>query len=267
MIRRAARPLHCVGVGEGPPLLLLHGFAMQPRTYLPLARLLADRARVVIPAIFAVPGRWTFDHALDCVEATLDQLGLDRLSILGHSFGGGLELGLAARRPEKVIECVFADTLGVRERFGLAEEALHNPLGVLAMATPPAATAFFESLFSHPVQLAAAALWGFASDREPDIGRVVAAGIPCHVLWANHDTLLARADGREFADRLHATFIVASGARVDHDWMFDDPDLFAEHLRQLRLHVLSGDHPEFGGGHGRPWPGVGDHSSSWKPSR
>jgi len=224
-------------------LLLLHGFAMQPRTYLPLARLLADRARVVIPAIFALPKWWTFGYALDCIEATLEELGLERLSILGHSFGGGLELGLAARRPDRVIECVFADTLGVRERFGLAEEALHNPLGILAMATPPATTAFFQSLASHPAQLATAALWGFASDREPDIGRVVAAGVPCHVLWANHDTLLARADGREFARRLHATFTVASGARVDHDWMFDDPDRFAEHLRRLRLHVLEGSSP------------------------
>jgi hypothetical protein len=139
-----------------------------------------------------------------------------------------------------VIECVFADTLGVRQRFGLAEEALRNPLGILAMATPSATLAFFESLVTHPSQLGAAALWGFVSDCEPDIQRVVDAGISCHVLWANHDTLLARDDGREFARRLHATFTVASGARVDHDWMFDDPQLFADHLSRLRLYALSG---------------------------
>ena len=64
--------------------------------------------------------------------------------------------------------------------------------------------------------------WGFASDREPDIDRVVAAGIPCHVLWASRDTLLTRADGEEFARRLHATFTVAIEPNIDHDWMFDD---------------------------------------------
>ena len=37
-----ARPLRCVTVGEGRPLVLLHGYAMQPETYLPLARRLAD---------------------------------------------------------------------------------------------------------------------------------------------------------------------------------------------------------------------------------
>src|SRR5207244_288450 len=137
-----ALPLPALSVGAGPPIVLLHGFAMQPRTYLPLARLLADRARVVIPALFAVRGRWKFDHVLDRLQATLDACGLSRVSLLGHSFGGGLELGLAARDPDRVAECVFGDTLGVRERFGLAAEAMHRPLGILAMATPSAAGAF-----------------------------------------------------------------------------------------------------------------------------
>jgi hypothetical protein len=38
---------------------------------------------------------------------------------------------------------------------------------------------------------------------------------------------------------LNATFDVATGDRVDHDWMFDDPELFAEHLYRLNLKVLS----------------------------
>ena len=220
--------------------MLLHGYAMQPWTYLPLARLLGKEARVVIPGIFALPGRWTFRRALDCLVATLDDLGLDRVSLLGHSFGGGLELGLAARHPDRVVECVFADTLGMKDRFGLAAEALRHPLGVLAMATPRAAASFFQSMATHPGELAAAAMWGFLSDRNPDIDAVVRAGIPCHVLWANHDTLLNRSDGQEFARRLHATFTLAVDPVVEHDWMFDDPELFAAHLTRLGLEVLSG---------------------------
>ena len=236
---RSLSPLRFKSVGRGHPLVLLHGFGMQPRTYLPLARLLADRAQVIIPAIFDVPGTWTFGRALAGLEATLDSLGLERVSLLGHSFGGGLELGFAAMWPRRTIECVFGDTLGVKERFGLAEEALHNPLGILEMATPQAASAFIQSLITHPLQLTQAALWGFASDREPDIEQVTAAEIPCHVLWANHDTLLARSDGREFARQLHASFTVASGPTVTHDWMFDAPELFAQHLAQLGLLALS----------------------------
>jgi hypothetical protein len=218
---------------------------MQPRTYLPLVRLLEDRAQVAVPAIFAVPGSWTFHHALDSLEATLDELGWERFSLLGHSFGGGLELGLAARDPSRIVECVFSDTLGLRRRFRLAEEALRHPLGILDMATPPATEAFFESWLTHPEQLVAAALWGFLSDRQADIDKVAEAGIPCHVLWANHDTLLARADGQDFARALHATFTVAASPDpsedIDHDWMFDDPELFAAHLSQLGVQFLATD--------------------------
>ena len=235
----ATGPLRSLIVGDGPPLVLLHGFGMQPRTYLPLARLLAPRVRVVIPPIFALPTRWTFQNALACLEATLDNLELERVSLLSHSFGGGLGIGFAARSPERVVECVFGDTLGVRDRFGLAEEALHDPFGILAMATPLAAGSFAQTIVTHPLQLAEAGLWGFASNREPGIEEVVGARIPCHVLWANHDTLLARADGREFARQLGADFHVAPPPRVEHDWMFEQPDRFAAALDRLGLAVLA----------------------------
>jgi pimeloyl-ACP methyl ester carboxylesterase len=234
----AAGPLRTLSIGEGRSLVVLHGFAMQPRTYLPMARLLSDRVRVLIPAIFDLPTRWTFRHAVSCLVATLDHFELDRVSLLGHSFGGGLELGLATAAPERVTECIFADTLGVKERFGLAEEALRYPWRILAMATRPATSAFFQSLVSHPLQITSAALWGFASDREPEISRIVDSNISCHVLWANRDSILARADGEQFARELKATFTVAEGPPVDHDWMFDDPDLFVSHLNRLGLEVL-----------------------------
>jgi pimeloyl-ACP methyl ester carboxylesterase len=220
--------------------VLLQGFAMQPEIYLPMARLLADRAQVVIPALFEVPGTWTFEHCLASFEAMLDERGLDRVSLLGHSFGGGIELGFAARHPGRIVECVFADTLAVKAHFGLAAEALRSPWRILFMASRPAATAFFRSVATHPDELASAGLWAFRSDREPDLQRVVEANIPSHVMWASRDSILSRSDGAEFARRLGASFTVAAGKNIDHDWMFDDPELFASQLRSLGLAALSG---------------------------
>jgi pimeloyl-ACP methyl ester carboxylesterase len=215
---------------------------MQPSIYLPMARLLADRVRIVIPHIFELPERWTFEHALDCLELTLDDLDAERVSLLGHSFGGGLELGLAARSPDRIVECVFSDTLGVSREFGLAREALSDPLADLRLATPAAVSAFVRSWVTHPVQLAASALWAFSSDRGEDMEICARAGISCHVLWAEQDTILNRRDGMEFARRLHATFTMADRppgyGPIDHDWMFDDPELFVGHLEKLGLRAL-----------------------------
>jgi pimeloyl-ACP methyl ester carboxylesterase len=215
---------------------------MQPSVYVPTARLLADRVRVVIPEIQALPERWTFEGALDCLELTLDDLGLERVTLLGHSFGGGLELGLAARSPQRVAECVFSDTLGVNSQVSLAREALSHPLGDLRLATSAAVTSFARSWVAHPVQLASSAWWAFRSDRHHDCDVIASARVPCHVLWAERDTILNRRDGMEFASRLHATFTVAERPEgygpIDHDWMFDDPELFVAHLEKLGLHAL-----------------------------
>ena len=242
MVGKKSRALQFLSVGDGPTLVLLHGYGMQPRTYLPTAELLADRARVVIPNLFDLPERWTFEHALDCLELTLDDLGAARVTLLGHSFGGGLELGLAARFPERIVECVFSDTLGVHRELGLALEAVH-PIGILRMATPTAASSFLRSWATHPVQLAAGGWWAFRSNRKAEIQAIADAGVPCHVLWAQRDSILSRPDGIDFAKLLNASFTVAEQppgyGPIDHDWMFDDPELFVQHLERLDLRALS----------------------------
>jgi pimeloyl-ACP methyl ester carboxylesterase len=228
-------PLKAVSIGEGPAVVILQGFAMRPATYLPLARLLADRVQVVIPALFELPGRWSYTKARLGLEATLDHYGLEAVTLIGHSFGGALELGLAAEQPSRVVECVFSDTLALKQGFGLAAEALRHAWLLGRMASRASVSAFAISTMTHPFQLAEAGLWAFGSDRSSDMTEVVRADIPCHVLWASRDTLLARSDGQAFAQRLGADFHVAQGAVVDHDWMFDSPELFADHLMKLGL--------------------------------
>ncbi len=228
-------------MGAGAPIVMLHGYGMRPVTYEPTAAILATGARVVVPDLFAVHGRWRYERVLDAFVATLDDLGLERVTLIGHSFGGGIELGFAAAYPDRVVELVFSDTLAVSEEWGLADEALRRPWGLLGLVTASAARSFASQWLAHPRQMVAAAWWGFRSERSGPIGVVAEAGIPAHVLWANRDSILPRSDGREFAQRLGATFTVArsaDGHPVDHDWMFQDPQLFVAHLRSLGLRAL-----------------------------
>jgi pimeloyl-ACP methyl ester carboxylesterase len=226
--------------GSGHPLVLIPGYGTRPHTYQPLVRLLAPRCRVVLLDIFGIRGPWRYDHVVRSFTETLDHLGLDRASLLGHSFGGGVELGFAVRHPERVVELVFSDTLAVSREWVLAREAMSRPWRVLGMATPSAACDFIRSWVEHPRQLVDAAWWGFTSGRAQDIHVVADEGVPAHVLWANRDCVLSRQDGREFARELHASFtVVDAPGYVDHDWMYRHPQLFVDHLDQLGLHALS----------------------------
>jgi pimeloyl-ACP methyl ester carboxylesterase len=201
-----------------------------------------DRCRVVVPDLFNLRGEWRSGIVLDAFTASLDELGLDRVSLLAHSFGGGLALDFATRFPDRVVEAVFSDTLAASREWKLADEALRHPIRLLRLATPNAASAFAYTCARHPRQLVGAAWWGFTSSRGPDSTAIARAGIPAHVLWANRDSILSRSDGREFADEMKASFTVAStpdGQALDHDWMFQQPEVFYHHLEGLDLHALS----------------------------
>lgn len=234
--------LPAMDLGRGSPIVILHGYALSPRMYAPVAQVLAGRARVIVPDLFGLRGRWSYERTLAAICSTLDRLGLDQVTLVGHSFGGGFELGLAARHPQRVTELVFADTLGLSREWVLAEEAAH-PVNLFRLAWPPAVAEFGRTWIARPVTLARAAWWGFTSDRRAEVGAIASAGLRSHVLWASRDTLLSRQDGQEFADDLGATFTVVTGPEgdrpVDHDWMYRHPALFVDQLGRLGLAALA----------------------------
>ena len=102
--------------GNGPTLVLTHGLSANARFFDGLAAAgLSPSLRVVS---FDLRGRglsdapddgYTMDdHAADLLGA-LDELGLDRVLLGGHSFGGLLTLYVAANAPERVERALVLD--------------------------------------------------------------------------------------------------------------------------------------------------------------
>jgi len=94
-----------------PRLSLLHGYAMRPATYARLVQLLATRCRVLVPDLFAVRGRWRYSEVLERSCRPLIISASTASAWSGTPSGGGIELGFAARQPDRVVELVFSDTL------------------------------------------------------------------------------------------------------------------------------------------------------------
>lgn len=235
----ARAPLRTLAMGDGPPVVVFHGYGMRPETYAGLARLLAARGRrVVIPDLFSLTGRWTGSACAEAVEEIVGRLGLGPALMLAHSFGGAVQLGLASGRPD-LVEClVFTDTLGLSREWALAREAVH-PTTLIRLATPKAALSFIRSWTSYPASLVRAAWWGFVSDRRHQVRRVRELGMCAHVLWAERDTLLSRTEGQAFARDMGASFALVrgrpGGGPVDHDYLFRHPELAVRHLTALGL--------------------------------
>ena len=99
----ADRRIHYVErPGDGPPVLLLHGM---PGTHLDFAGVMAALPNRRIVAIDRPGYGWSeggpLDYLaqIDLVPELLAALGIERALLAGHSFGGLLALGVAARHP------------------------------------------------------------------------------------------------------------------------------------------------------------------------
>jgi len=125
--------------GDGPPLLLLHGSGPGVSAWSnwrPIYPALSEEFRVIAPDQVGFnrtqPGGpveygrklWT-DHAL----ALLDELGIERFSVIGNSMGGAIALSLAAARPQAVDRIVVMGTMGIGGPIpdGLAEVWGYDP--------------------------------------------------------------------------------------------------------------------------------------------
>ncbi len=109
-------------VGSGSPVLLIHGSGpgvsawANWRLSFPI---LSQKFRVIAPDIvgFGFTERpagisYTLDNWVKHAISLLDALGLDKVDLVGNSFGGALSLALAVRHPDRVKRLVLMGSAG-----------------------------------------------------------------------------------------------------------------------------------------------------------
>ena len=111
--------LSYVDSGSGPAVLFVHGLLGSHRNWRHLVDRLDDAHRVVVPDLFghgasAMP---VGDYSLGAHAATLrdllDRLDIERVTLVGHSLGGGISLEFCYLFPERVERLVLVGTGGL----------------------------------------------------------------------------------------------------------------------------------------------------------
>lgn len=115
--------------GDGPPLLLLHG-GPAITDYMSMLdaetggwRRISYQQRGLAPS--TLTGPFTVENHVADAIAVLDELGVDRAVLLGHSWGGHLGLHLALAAPDRVTGLVSVDPLGTVDDGGVTEMGQH----------------------------------------------------------------------------------------------------------------------------------------------
>ena len=106
--------------GEGPPVVVLHGWGGRIESMTPLLDCLAQAFSTVaidLPGFGESPtprGIWGTPDYAAFVRDLLTELGVKRAPFIGHSFGGKVSFYLAAVHPDLVQKLVLAAPSGVR---------------------------------------------------------------------------------------------------------------------------------------------------------
>ncbi|WP_398322156.1 alpha/beta fold hydrolase [Vulcanococcus sp.] len=206
-------------LGEGPPLLLLHGFDSSHLEYRRLAPLLAERHQLFIPDLHGfgfcprpVGGRYTPEavlvHLERVLEAVLERSGAPRLGLIGASMGGAAAMELARRRPQQVERLLLLAPAGLSGQPMPVPPPL-NQLGARFLGLPVIRRGLCRTAFAQPdrdvgpAELEIASLhlacpnWAGALASFARSGGFGGSGSPLppqpvDVIWGHDDRILSR---------------------------------------------------------------------------
>ena len=105
--------------GTGPALLFIHGILGSQRQWAHLVDRLDEDHRVIVPDLFGHgdSAKPMGDYSLGAHAATLrdllDRLGIDRVTLVGHSLGGGIAMVFSYLFPERVERLVLVSSGGL----------------------------------------------------------------------------------------------------------------------------------------------------------
>ena len=113
----SGRVLRLARIGSGPALVLLHGYPDNLQIWCELANRLADSFEVIAfdwPGMGyseVWPGGTTPFHMADHLQRVLDELAIERATLVGMDMGGQPALAFAAKHPERMHALVVMNSL------------------------------------------------------------------------------------------------------------------------------------------------------------
>ncbi len=234
------RLVHVEQEGTGEPVVLLHGFGASTYSWRKVMPELATRFRVIAIDLngFGYTERtsdlasYTREGQGRLVLDVMDTLGIARAHIVGHSYGGGITLWLAAYHPERFLSMVLTDSSAPTYSFDRRSRvASLKPLTALflrsvvlrpatirksllrsvhdpSLVTPELVQAYFDRIRIEGV---IDAYYGLTVPVRGPIDKVDLAKIevPALVVWGADDQIVSLPAGRRGTSVLpHSRFVV-----------------------------------------------------------
>ena len=133
-----------IRTGQGPALLLLHGLGCDHTTWLPVIATLSRHYTVIAPDLLghgksAKPrADYSVGGYANGMRDLLTVLGIDRVTVVGHSFGGGVAMQFAYQFPERTERMILVASGGLGPDVTPAIRAItlpgfHQAMGLVTL--------------------------------------------------------------------------------------------------------------------------------------
>jgi pimeloyl-ACP methyl ester carboxylesterase len=240
-VRRRARPtsvrsghvqvgrsrLHYRVAGEGPPLVLVHGYSGSSSWWRNNIRALATRRRVYALDLVGFGRSWpkhyfSLERGIAHIVSWMDQMGIEQTDFCGHSMGGHICMRLAAAHPRRVRKLVLANASGLPLNARLLPLAWRGVRSSGHTRFRFAPTVVNTALQAGPLVLWSALRDLLADDVQEELAHVTA---PTLIIWGEADVLVPV----EIGQALHLAIGNSRLIRVPgagHNVMYERPIQF-----------------------------------------
>jgi pimeloyl-ACP methyl ester carboxylesterase len=227
-------------VGEGPPVVFLHGWGLGYHAYRRALKHLAGLGmRVLAPAL---PG---FGGTADLPARQFSMAGYaawvaeflrvvkvgEPVFLVGHSFGGGVAIKVAHDFPERVRALVLVNSIGAATaNRPLWDWGIHFPGDIFPVAQitrvlPVILEDALPNLLRNPRAMWRVAQLARRADLTPELEALRARGLPVAVVWGDGDRIIPRPAFEAICAAVGAEGAVVNGT---HSWLLADPAALGE---------------------------------------
>jgi pimeloyl-ACP methyl ester carboxylesterase len=228
-------------VGEGVPVVLVHGWALGERSFRVAAAHLAELGcRVLVPALpgfgqtAGLPARsFSLQGYGEWLRRLLDGLDVtEPVVLVGHSFGGAVAITFAHDHPGRTRHLVLVNSVGGasgadRRLFdwavGFPAELL--PLAGFGRFLPTVLADAVPNLVRNPAGAARVALLARRADLTAELAGLARRGEPVTVIYGAQDRIVPRAASEALCQALGVEGLEVRG---NHSWLIAHPRAFAD---------------------------------------